>query len=139
MRKNCLVILVVMALVLSSGTSVLAEEGGVLAAENFSSKIIFTTDYVCDGLSYSDQDAAIQGSIDYFHSGSGIFLGLWGSSWDDGYEWQYYRIGISKDFIAGFNVDLSYYTNSEDEFFEEFYAGEAVADPRTVFTLSRTF
>jgi len=262
--KRCLaVILLTVAVVSSFGTIAFAEEGGIFAVENFSSTIIFTTDYMYDGVSISDQDPAFQGSIDYSHPGTGIFLGLWGSSWDDGgysndvelgvwggqagsfgpldydatlyywiypgaeddgfefnyfqagfnlshtfegaplsptvtvgyvwspgyfgeegnyhkfvgklslsmfygialgleaahvdieggaftgngngmdggdgYDWQYYRIGLSKDLIAGFNVDLSYYYNSEKDFFETYYGGKDVADPRLVFTLSRTF
>ena len=263
MKRCLLVILLTVAVVSLFGTIAIAEEGGIFAVENFSSTIIFTTDYMYDGVSISDQDPAIQGSIDYSHPGTGIFLGLWGSSWDDGgysndvelgvwggqagsvgpldydvtlyywiypgaeddgfefnyfqagfnlghtfegaplaptvtagyvwspdffgeegnyhkfigkvslsmpygialgleaahveveggastgngngmdggdgYDFEYYRIGLSKDLIAGFNVDLSYYYNSEKDFFKDFYGGEDVADPRLVFTLSRTF
>lgn len=262
--KKCLAACVLAGTVVSlSCGSVFAEDPGILAAENFSSKIIFTSDYVVDGLSYSDQDPAIQGSLDYFHPGTGIFLGLWGSSWDDGgysndiemgvwggqsgtlgpinydatlyywfypgaedegfefdyfqaglnlshtfeavplkptltagylwspeyfgeegtyskvlgklklalpyevslgfeiahidveggaftgngaglngkdgYDWEYYRVGISRNIIAGFNADLSYYYGSEDEFFQNYYGGTDVAGSRVVITLSRTF
>lgn len=246
-----------------AGGPVSAEQGGILAPENFSSKIIFTSDYVVDGLSYSGEDPAIQGSLDYYHAGSGIFLGLWGSSWDDGgysndvemgvwagqsgalgpinydatlyywfypgaedegfefnyfqaglnlshtfadtplkptvtagylwspeyfgeegtyqkvlakvklelpyelalgleaahidvqggeltgngsgldggdgYDWEYYRVGLSRNIIAGFNLDLSYYYGSEDNFFKNYYGGTDVAGSRVVLTLSRTF
>jgi uncharacterized protein (TIGR02001 family) len=263
MKRSFLVILLAMAVACSFCTVASAAEGDLFAVENFSSTIIFTTDYMYDGVSISDQDPAIQGSIDYSHPGTGIFLGLWGSSWDDGglsneielgvwggqagsvgpldydvtlyywfypgaqddgfefnyfqaganlghtfenllltptvtvgylwspeyfgeegnyhkfigklslslvygialgleaahvdveggaftgngngmdggdgYDWEYYRVGLSRDLIAGFNVDLSYYYNSEKDFFEAYYGGEDVADPRLVFTLSRTF
>lgn len=263
MKRTVLAILLAAALVTPLCTIASAEEGGIFAVENFSSTIIFTTEYMFDGVSISDEDPAIQGSIDYSHPGTGIFLGLWGSSWDDGgfsndielgvwggqagsfgpvdydvtlyywfypgaeddgfefdyfeagfnlshtfegvwltptltagylwapeymaeegnyhkfigrlslntvygivlgleaahvdveggaftgngngmdggegYDWEYYRIGLSRDLIAGFNVDLSYYYNSEDEFFEGYYGGREVADPRFVFTLARTF
>ena len=263
MKRNFWIILFAMALKLSFFSVVSAEENGIFAAENFSGTIIFTSDYVCDGVSMSDQDPAVQGSIDYSHPGSGIFLGLWGSSWDDGgysndvelgvwagqagslgpldydvtlyywfypgakddgfefdyfqaginlshtfenvmleptltagylwspdyfgeegnyhkfiaklslslvygitlgleaahvdveggaltgdgngmnggdgYDWEYYRIGLSKDLIAGINIDLSYYYNSERKFFKTYYDGNDVADPRLVFTLSKTF
>lgn len=264
MRKGWLALLLIIVVVGSSFTLAFAQEdGGILAAENFSCTLTFTSEYMYDGVSISDQDPAIQGSMDYFHAGSGIFLGLWASSWDDGgvsndvelgvwggqagsfgpfdynvtlyywfypgaeddgfeydyfqteinightfkdvvlsptitvrhswspeylgeegvyqnigatlglslpyglglefqaahvdieggaftgngggmdggdgYDWEYYRIGLSRALIAGFNVDLSYYATSEEEFFETFYGGEDVADPRLVFTLSRTF
>jgi uncharacterized protein (TIGR02001 family) len=264
MKRGWLVLLLAVMVVGSSFTMVSAqEEGGIFATENFSSTLTFTTEYMYDGVSISDQDPAVQGSMDYFHPGSGIFLGLWGSSWDDGgysndielgvwggqagalgpidydvtlyywfypgaeddgfefdyfeaginlghtfedvilsptvtvgymwspeffgeegtyqrvtgklglslvygfalefeaahvdieggastgngggldggngYDWEFYRIGISRELIAGFNADLSYFINSEKDFFEDFYGGEDVADPRLVFTLCRTF
>ncbi len=264
MKRGWLVLLLAVVVVGSSFTPAFAEEeDGILAAKNFSSTLTFTTDYVSNGVSYSDEDPAVQGSIDYFHSGSGIFFGLWGSSWDDGgisndielgvwggqagalgpinydatlyywfypgaeddgfeydyfqaginlghtfegaplspsitvgylwspeysgeegtyhkfngklglslpyglglefeaghvdvegdaitgngagmaggdgYDWEYYRIGLSKELIAGFTADLSYHVNSEEEFFEEYYGGKNVADSRFVFSLSRTF
>lgn len=262
--KKCLsVCLLTGAVVCFSHANVFADEDkGILAAENFSSKLIFTSDYVVDGLSYSDQDPAVQGSIDYFHTPSGIFLGIWGSSWDDGgysndvelgvyggqagalgpvnydvtvyywmypgaedegaefnylqaginlshtfdslplqptvtagylwspdysgeegnynkflgkiklmlpfqlalgleaahidvegdtltgngggldgkdgYDWEYYRVGISRDLIAGINADLSYYHGTEEDFFHNYY-GRDIGGSRVVFTLSRTF
>lgn len=77
-----------------SFTPALAEEdGGIFAAKNFSSTLTLTTEYMYDGVSISDQDPAVQGSMDYFHEGSGIFVGLWGSSRDDG--------GVSNDVELG--------------------------------------
>ncbi|SDP74621.1 TorF family putative porin [Desulforhopalus singaporensis] len=264
MRRDLFAFLLAVTIVVScSSTSLASEEASIFAAENFSSTLILTSDYVCEGVSYSDQDPAIQGTIDYYHPGTGIFVGLWGSSWDDGgvsndielggwvgqagalgpitydvaayywiypgaedegfeydyfqaginlshtfeeaflspslkvgylwspeysgeegtshkfmsqlglslmygfrmeleaghydieggnitgngggldggdgYDWEYYRVGLSRDLIAGFNVDLSYHINSEDEFFKEYYGGKDIADNRLVFTLSRTF
>jgi uncharacterized protein (TIGR02001 family) len=266
MKRWLLVIFMAIALASSFTTVTFAEEkkGGVFAAENFSSTVIFTTDYVFDGVSYSDQDPAVQASLDYYHAGSGIFLGIWGSSWDDGgvsneiemgiwagqagslgplgydvtlaywfypgadddgfeydyatigvklnysfqnvplsptvtvgaayspeysfedgtwlkfigkldltlgagfslgleaatvdvkgdktsgngngldggdgYEWEYYRVGISKDLGAGFNANVSYWYNTEEEWFDAFYGvTDGVADSRVVLTLSRTF
>jgi hypothetical protein len=45
----------------------------------------------------------------------------------DGDDWEFYRIGLSKELIAGFAVDLSYYVNSEEDYVEAFYGGEDVA------------
>lgn len=84
MKRWFLVIILALAVVSSFFTVAAAQEGGIFAVENSSSTIIFTTDYMYDGVSISDQDPAIQGSIDYSHPDTGIFLGLWGSSWDDG-------------------------------------------------------
>lgn len=265
MKKGCLAILLGMTAVGASSLEAMAQEegGGILAAENFSSTITFTTDYMYDAVSISDQDPAFQGSIDYSHPGTGLFVGLWGSSYDDGgyssdielgvwggqagavgpidydvtlyywfypgaedegfefnyfqagvnvghtfedvtlspsialgymwspeyfgeegnynkfsgklgfslpyglgleleaaavdieggtttgngngmdggdgYDWTYFRAGISKDLIAGISANISYYVNSEEDFFEDFYGAESVANPRFVLSISRTF
>lgn len=263
MRKSILLILFAVVCVIPSMVVASEKEGGILSTENFSSTANFTTDYVFDGVSYSDLDPAVQASFDYYHADTGIYLGLWGSTYaggaysneiemgvwagqagtigplsydvtlsywfypgaeDDGfefdygtvginlshtfegvplspalkvglvyspeyayedgnylkilckldlalgkgftlgleaanidvegdkttgngngldgkngYEWYYLRAGISKDLIAGFSADLSYYYNSEEEWFEAFFMTDGIADPGLVFSLSRTF
>jgi hypothetical protein len=62
-----------------------------------------------------------------------------GMNGGDGYDWEYYRFGLSRDLIAGFSADASYYINSEEDYFKEYYGGKSTADPRLVLTLSRTF
>ncbi len=58
--------------------SALAEDGGALAAENFSSTLTFTSNYTFRGTTFSDGDPAIQGSFDWGHGA--FFAGAWGSS-----------------------------------------------------------
>lgn len=68
-------------LYVGAGTAAAAEEStesGPLAIQNFSSTIYITTDYVFRGISFSDDDAALQGSIDWAYNG--FFAGVWGSS-----------------------------------------------------------
>lgn len=66
------------------GAALLASSGAALAdspfaAENFSSTLTFTTDYVFRGASLSDGNPAIQGSFDW---GQGPwFAGVWGTNW----------------------------------------------------------
>jgi uncharacterized protein (TIGR02001 family) len=62
----------------------LAGTTGVANAEgSFSGSVTMVSDYVFRGISQSDNDAAIQGSLDYT---DGIFYaGVWGSSVDFGY------------------------------------------------------
>ena len=126
MKRGLLTLLLAVAVVGSIFTPAFAQEdGGIFAVENFSSTLTFTTDYIYDGVSISDQDPAVQGSMDYFHSGSGIFIGLWGSSYDDG--------GLSNDIELGvwggqsgslgpidYDVTLYYwfYPGAEDDGFE---------------------
>ncbi|MFB3099941.1 MAG: TorF family putative porin, partial [Gammaproteobacteria bacterium] len=59
------------ALLLLGGVgNVLAEEdAGPFAAGNFSATTTFTTDYVFRGISFSGQNPAIQGSLDWGYSG----------------------------------------------------------------------
>ncbi|MDQ4146271.1 MAG: TorF family putative porin [Pseudomonadota bacterium] len=100
------------------------EDGGFLAAKNFSNTIYLTTDYVFRGVSFTDKDPAIQGSFDYTHP-SGFYTGVWGSNWDGfGTESE-----IELDFYGGYasalgpidyDVGALYYTfpGAEDEGFE---------------------
>ncbi len=46
-----------------------------------SANVALTTDYVFRGISQSNEEAAIQGGMDYAHE-SGLYLGVWGSSVD---------------------------------------------------------
>ncbi len=59
--------------------SVMAEDdGGILAAGNFSATMTFTSDYVFRGTTFSDEDPALQGSFDWGYGA--WFAGAWGSS-----------------------------------------------------------
>ena len=51
----------------------------------------------------------------------------------DGFDYAYWRIGISKE-IAGFGLDLSYWDTDEEEML-----GEDIASERIVFSVSRSF
>ncbi len=42
----------------------------------------FTTDYLYRGISQTSEQPAIQGSVDYSHEPSGLYLGGWGSNVD---------------------------------------------------------
>jgi len=48
-------------------------------AADVTGKVTFTSDYVLRGISQSNEDPAVQGSIDFAHK-SGFYIGLWGSS-----------------------------------------------------------
>jgi len=72
-------------------------------------------------------------------TGEDDFGDTWGLDGDEGYDYQYYRIGLSRD-IFGVNCDVSYhFGNSEDDWFEEYYGGEDVAKDQVVFTLTYAF
>lgn len=49
-----------------------------------------------------------------------------------GYDYLFWRIGLSKE-LLGFNLDLSYYDTNESEYFGN------IGDDRIVFTISRSF
>lgn len=82
-------------------------EVGPLDDENFSATMTITSDYVSRGVSFSDEDPAIQGTFDYAHPG-GFFAGIWGSSWDD----AGYSNDIELGYYAGYGGTLSKLTYS---------------------------
>jgi len=51
---------------------------------------------------------------------------------EDGYDYLFWRIGLSKE-LAGFNLDLNYYDTDESEYFGK------IGEDRIVFTISRSF
>jgi uncharacterized protein (TIGR02001 family) len=51
---------------------------------------------------------------------------------EDGYDYLYWRIGLSRE-LLGFNLDLSYYDTNESEYFGK------IGEDRIVFTVSRSF
>ena len=55
-----------------------------------------------------------------------------GLNGEDGYDYLYWRIGLSKE-LLGFNLDLSYYDTNKNEYFGK------IGDDRVVFTISRSF
>lgn len=55
-----------------------------------------------------------------------------GYNGENGYDYMYWRIGLSKD-LLGFTLDLSYYDTNKSEYFGK------IGDDRVVFTISRSF
>jgi uncharacterized protein (TIGR02001 family) len=60
-------------------------------------KVTFVSEYVLRGVAQSNEEPAIQGSIDYAHE-SGFYAGLWGSSVD------FRNIGLTTDAQAEFDL-----------------------------------
>jgi uncharacterized protein (TIGR02001 family) len=50
----------------------------------------------------------------------------------DGYDYLFWRIGVSRE-VLGFNLDLSYYDTNESQYFGK------IGDDHIVFTISRSF
>lgn len=82
--------------------------------------VAFANNYVSRGVSGSSNEAVVQGCIDIAHD-SGAYVGLWGSSGDQGGEidwWAGYTLPLGSDY--GLNVQLTrfYYpgaTNHQTE------------------------
>jgi len=55
-----------------------------------------------------------------------------GLNGENGYDYLYWRIGLSKE-LLGFTLDVSYYDTNESEYFGK------IGDDRVVFTISRSF
>lgn len=70
--------------------------------KNFSATVGFTSQYAFRGLAQSDENPAIQGSIDYAHE-NGLYAGVWGSNVDfnDGDE-----ANIETDLYAGWKTEI---------------------------------
>lgn len=89
-----------------------------LARDNFSATISLTSDYVDRGLSNTDEDPAVQASIDWSYKG--FYLGVWGSNTN------YSDADIEIDFYGGYAWDwndlsldvgaLYYYFPGEDKY-----------------------
>jgi len=105
-----------------------------------SASVALTTNYMWRGVSQSNNDPAIQGSIDFAHD-SGVYIGAWGSSvefgdQDNSMELDGYA-GFSRDTDLGgllpssFNYDLGIlryeYTGLPKANFTELYFGASVS------------
>lgn len=91
------------------GATLLLAGTGIVQAE-LSANIGVTSNYIFRGLTQTDDQAAVQGGLDYVHE-SGIYVGTWASNVDFGDEFTGYEI----DFWAGFagaieqlNYDIGY-------------------------------
>jgi uncharacterized protein (TIGR02001 family) len=71
------------------------------AASPFSANVALTTDYVFRGVTQSDGAPAIQGGFDFNHK-SGLYIGIWGSSVDDGVG----PAGLEYDLYLGYGGDF---------------------------------
>jgi len=78
-----------------------AEDTGLFGGE-LSGNVGFFTDYIYRGVTQTNNEAAIQGGIDYAH-GSGFYIGAWGSNVDfvDGDQ-----ASVEVDIYAGFSNSL---------------------------------
>lgn len=83
-----------------------------------SANVTFASEYVFRGVSVSDEDPALQGSLTWAH-GSGFYIGAWGSSGNFGTNGS-----LEIDYYAGYGTDLNgvtldfsviYYTYPGDE------------------------
>ena len=93
---------------------------------SFSANVAMTTDYVFRGISFSNNEPAIQGGFDAEHT-SGVYAGTWGSSIDGygGTEIDYY-IGWAGDVgPVGLDLGVTEYTAPGDSDFDgtEFFIG----------------
>jgi uncharacterized protein (TIGR02001 family) len=84
---------------------------GMFDAENFSASVGLTSNYLFRGITLSDDDAAISGSLDWSYNG--FYVGTWGSSIDavesETMELDYYAGYVGE--VAGltYSVDFLYY------------------------------
>ncbi len=73
-----------------------------------SANVAITTDYRFRGVSFSGEDIAIQGGLDYAHE-SGFYVGTWMSSMDDSVQFGETEMDIYAGFggeVEGFSYDI---------------------------------
>ena len=88
--------------------NVLAEEGaGPLDAGNFSATTTFTTNYTFRGTTFSGEEPALQGSLDWGYGS--WFAGMWGTSTDNSNQDNTFtKVGI------GGELEIDYYAGWAD-------------------------
>ena len=96
-------------------TTATAQESGF---GTFSADVTFASEYVFRGVSMSDEDPALQGSLTCAHA-SGVYAGAWGTNGDFGVDGS-----LEVDYFAGYGTDVNgialdlsviYYTYPGDE------------------------
>lgn len=86
--------------------SVAVAEGDLLADENFSGNVGYTSDYVWRGISQTNRNWAIQGGMDYA-APIGVYAGTWASnvSFGGGIEMDFYG-GFANELAMGLSYDV---------------------------------
>ena len=73
-----------------------------MSEDNFSATVTFTSDYMFRGITQTDDDPAIQGSLDYAYNN--FYVGIWGSNVD--FEWE--RNGETGTHSVEYDLYLGY-------------------------------
>ncbi len=91
---------------LSGGVSLALAEEMTLPGE-FSATVNITSDYVYRGVSQTNEDIAVQSSLDWNHE-SGLYLGMWATNVDfgDGTELEMDIYGGFASEVAGISYDV---------------------------------
>lgn len=98
-RKLFLLTAITSASLTSAATSYADET----SPHHFSSNIGLFSQYVFRGITYSDEDPALQGGFDYSHD-NGIYAGVWASTLDEGNN---SGNSLEVDFYAGYYHQLT--------------------------------
>lgn len=132
MKKQFLSASLTAVMVIGISGTASAEDIG--AGFDLSANVGLVSDYVWRGISYSDNDAAVQGGIDLKHS-SGAYIGTWWSSLNawiyDGYDYasaeQDVYVGYNMNFSKEVAMDLRYtnyiYSPADELNFDEIHVG----------------
>jgi uncharacterized protein (TIGR02001 family) len=96
---------------------VLAEDEGPFSADNFSASVALTSNYIFRGLTISDDDPAVSGSVDWGYMG--FYLGVWASSLE-----AVKSESLEIDYYGGYVGDINNFTYSLDVIYYD-YPGES--------------
>ncbi len=103
--KNKLYTILICGAFLSGGVT--AAQADAFAEENFSASVWLTSDYIFRGASFSDEDPAVQASLDWGYGS--WYAGVWGSSLE----------------LTGYNSAEPQPTDSNSSIEYDFYVGYA--------------
>ena len=99
------------------------------ASGGLSATVTVVSDYVSRGVSFSDSQGTLQGSIDYAFA-SGLYVGTWASKYDFGTEARREvdgYLGYSRSFASEFTLDIGaahyHFLHEPESNFNEVYLG----------------
>ena len=141
MRFTTLASLAALATLPLASPALAQEEEEDTGSVELSANVALTSDYRFRGVSFSDEDIAIQGGIDLAHE-SGFYVGTWASSLEDTPLYGHTEVDIyagwSGEVASGLSADIGMlyyvYPNGNDlvgdsDYFEPYFSLTAAAGP----------
>jgi len=124
--KTLLIASVATATMATAATPVMAE--GKFLGGDLSANVSLVSDYRFRGASFSDNDIALQGGLDYSHE-SGFYFGVWGSSLDEGGAPAFGELEV--DVYGGYSTEIEGIALDVGLLLYAFPTGNVIPEPAT--------